>query len=67
MDEAKTNLIGNTLGIWQPRVNGVLSEEEARKIAENTVGFFTVLLEWEARDQESQRTEKAVPYYAKSA
>lgn len=67
MDEAKQNLISNTLGVWQPRINGVLSEEEARKIAENTVGFFTLLLEWEAREQENQGTETDVPYYAKSA
>jgi hypothetical protein len=67
MDEAKQTLIRNTLGVWQARVNGILSEEEARKIAENTVGFFTVLLDWEARDQENQRTEIRAPYYAKSA
>jgi len=67
MDEAKQNLIRNTLGVWQPRINGVLSDEEARKIAENTVGFFTLLLEWEAREQENQGTETNVPYYAKSA
>ncbi len=67
MDEAKDNLIHRTVGVWEPRFNRRLSAEEARKIAENTVGFFTVLLEWEAREQENHGTETDAPYYAKSA
>jgi hypothetical protein len=66
MDEAKDKLIRSTLRVWQPRINYRLSEEDARKIAENMAGFFTVLLEWQARD-EKQATETDVTYYAKSA
>lgn len=67
MDETKDKLIRSTLGIWQPRVNHRLSEEDARKIAENMAGFFTVILEWEARDRQEQAAEADATYYAKSA
>lgn len=67
MDEVQDKLIRSTLGIWQPRVNHRLTDEDARKIAENMTGFFTVLLEWEARYSEEQTTEADITYYAKSA
>lgn len=67
MDEAQDKLIRRTLGIWQPRVNHRLSEEDARKIAENMAGFFTVILEWEARDRQEPAAEADTTYYAKSA
>jgi hypothetical protein len=67
MDEAKDKLIRSTLRTWQPRVNHRLSEEDARKIAENMTGFFTVLLGWEARYSQEQTAEADTTYYAKSA
>jgi hypothetical protein len=67
MEDAKNNLTLRTLGVWRPRTAGRLSEEDARKIAENIAGFFTVLLEWEASEKEKQGTESDESYYAKSA
>ena len=67
MEEAKNKLIQRTAELWQRRFGRALSDEDARKIAENMTGFFTVLSEWEARDSQEQATEADGTYYAKSA
>ena len=42
----KHSLIGYTRQVWQPRLGRDLSCEDARQIAENMTGFFSVLAEW---------------------
>jgi hypothetical protein len=41
-----------TVEVWQPRAARDLQDEEAREIAENIVGFFNLLLEWESAERE---------------
>jgi len=48
----KTQLIEQTIAIWQPRIRRSLSDEDAREITENITGFFTILSEW-SRQEES--------------
>jgi hypothetical protein len=67
MPEAKNNLIQQTAELWQQRAGCTLSEEDARKIAENIAGYFGVLLEWEAREKQSEVIETDNSLYAKSA
>jgi hypothetical protein len=67
MKESRKNLIARTLEVWQPRSARRLSEEDARKTAENVAGFFTLLLEWEASQQDKQVSADDDSYYAKSA
>ena len=67
MQKAKNNLIQHTAELWQPRAGRALSDEDARKIAENIAGYFEVLLEWEAREKESEVIEMDNSLYAKSA
>lgn len=43
---ANDNLIDRTLAVWKPRLGRDLSREDAREIAENVIGFFTILAEW---------------------
>jgi hypothetical protein len=43
---ANDNLIDRTLAVWKTRLERDLSREDARQIAENVIGFFTVLAEW---------------------
>jgi hypothetical protein len=38
-----------TLEVWSRRSSRPLTEEDARQMTENMVGFFRVLLEWKAR------------------
>jgi hypothetical protein len=43
---ANDNLIDRTLEVWKPRLGRDLSREDARQIAENVTGFFSILAEW---------------------
>jgi hypothetical protein len=51
---ANDNLIDRTRHVWQPRLGRDLNHEDARQIAENVTGFFTILAEW-------SRAEVAIP------
>ena len=37
---------GRTRKVWQPRIRRELTDEDARQIAENVTGFFSILAEW---------------------
>jgi hypothetical protein len=43
---ANDNLVDRTRQVWQPRTGRDLTNEEARQIANNLTGFFSVLAEW---------------------
>ena len=43
---ANDNLIDRTRQVWQPRLGRDPSREDARQIAENVTGFFTLLAKW---------------------
>ncbi len=43
---ANDNLIDRTIDLWQPRLRRELTREDARQIAENVTGFFSILAEW---------------------
>jgi hypothetical protein len=45
-DNLKDDLIRRTRQVWQPRLGRDLSHEDARQIAANVSGFFSVLVEW---------------------
>jgi hypothetical protein len=43
---ADDNLIGRTRQFWQARTMRDLTDEDARQIAENVTGLFSILAEW---------------------
>jgi hypothetical protein len=43
---ANDDLIDRTIELWQPRLRRALTREDARQIAENVTGFFSILAEW---------------------
>jgi hypothetical protein len=45
-DNPKAELIERTRRVWQPHIGRDLSREDARQIAANVTGFFSVLAEW---------------------
>ena len=47
-----------TITAWQPFSSSVLSEEDAREIAENIMGLFSLLSEWEKKDGEKSENNK---------
>lgn len=50
-------LIEKTLEVFQPRTPRRLTREDAREIRANLCGFFTVLMEWDAKERARQRAE----------
>ena len=66
MNQAAPQLIARTKETWQTRAGCSLSDEDAREIAENVTGFFTLLLKWEAREERTAR-EADDSYFAMSA
>ena len=48
MESVHTQIINGTLKVWQPRSSNYLTCEDARQIAENFIGFFQLLLQWDA-------------------
>ena len=51
------DLIQHTIRVWEPRLGRRLTEEDARQILENVVGFFHVLEAW-SREQRVIGSEK---------
>ena len=51
---ANDNVVDRTRDLWKPRLGRDLSREDARQIAENVTGFFTILTVW-------SRAEMPVP------
>lgn len=47
---AREGLIEETVAFWQPRCRQHVSQEEARQMIENVVGFFNFLARWEAEE-----------------
>lgn len=45
-DAANDKLINRTIALWQPRLRRGVSREDARQIAQNVTGFFSILHEW---------------------
>jgi len=49
-------LISRTHKVWQSRLSRKLTDEDARQIAENVTGFFTILAEWASDAKENPAT-----------
>lgn len=45
-DNFEDNRIERTREVWQPRIGRDLSRDEAKQIADNVAGFFSILAEW---------------------
>ena len=50
MRMTKQELTEHTIAIWQQRIRRRLTNEDAREIAENITGFFTILAEWSRQE-----------------
>ncbi|HUU25091.1 MAG TPA: hypothetical protein VMW68_05945 [Methyloceanibacter sp.] len=49
-DNFHDDLIDRTREVWQPRIGHDLSRDEAKQIAANITGFFSILAEWSRAD-----------------
>ena len=52
--ERESGFAQRTLDLWQSRSRRELNEEDTRQTAENMVGFFRILAEWERKEKLSQ-------------
>jgi hypothetical protein len=60
-DNNKDDFIRRTREVWQPRLGRDLSREDARQIAENMTGFFSVLAEWSRAELPPPANDTATP------
>jgi hypothetical protein len=60
-DNLKDDLIRHTRQVWQPRLGRDLSSEDARQIAANLAGFFSVLVEWARAEMPSPANDAGKP------
>jgi hypothetical protein len=61
---ANDNLLDKTLTVWQPRSRRNLSREDAREIAENVTGFFSILHEWSRGEVSPAANDSEAPQAA---
>ena len=47
-------ILARAIEIWQPHAQHPLTDEDARQITENTVGFFRILQEWETAERKEK-------------
>jgi hypothetical protein len=52
---ASRDYIEKTRAFWQPHADRTLTREDAREMAHNLLGFFSVLREWTIRERERER------------
>ena len=54
-DRPTRDYLETTRAFWQPYAERELTREDAREVARNLIGFFTVLREWTRRERERAR------------
>ena len=64
---ASNTLIGRTHKVWQPRIRRKLTDEDARQIAENVTGCFSILAEWSRPAKEAPANATDIPAASNSA
>ena len=58
---ANDNLLDRTRKVWQPRIGRDLTDEDARQIADDVTGFFSLLAEWARAETPSPANETGKP------
>ena len=60
-EPANDNLIEQTRRLWRSRLGRDVSCEDARQIAENVTGFFSILAEWSGAEIPSPANDTGKP------
>ena len=58
---ANDNLIGRTRQVWQSHIGRDVADEDARQIAANVTGFFSVLAEWSRAEMPTPANDAGKP------
>jgi hypothetical protein len=51
MQHAKSEIVEETLALWQPQSARTLVADDARQMLDNSCGFFGLLAEWMLAEQ----------------
>ena len=60
-DHLDDDLVSRTRKVWQSRLSRELSREDARQIAANVTGFFSVLAEWSHAERSVPANDPGAP------
>jgi hypothetical protein len=60
-DNLDDDLVARTHKVWRPRLGRELSREDARQIAANVTGFFSVLAEWSRAERPVRANDPDAP------
>jgi hypothetical protein len=60
-DNLNDDAIRRVRQVWQPRLGRDLSFEDARQIASNVTGFFSVLAEWSRAENLTPANDPGAP------
>ena len=52
------DFLQKTVEVWQPTSEAALTLDDAREIAENTVGFYATLIRWGQEAEAARTTNK---------
>ena len=55
IDYPSPELIQHTIQVWEPRLGRKLTEEDARRILTDVVGFFKTLAKWDRESEVRKR------------
>ncbi len=58
---AHDNLIDRTRRVWEPRIGRDLTNDDARQIANNLTGFFSILAEWSRAEMPTPANDAGKP------
>jgi hypothetical protein len=58
---ANDNFVDRTIALWRHRLGREVSREDARQIAENVTGFFSVLNAWSRGETPTAANENEQP------
>lgn len=61
MPDPEVQFLEDTLRVWQPRTARKLSQEDAREITRNVVGFFRTLKDFASRERKQPEGALAHP------
>lgn len=50
------DLIERTIRLWEPRLGCKLTDDDARRIIGNAVGYFRILQKWSLDDQRMEKS-----------
>ena len=65
-DNLDDDLVARSRKVWRPRLGRELSREDARQIAANVTGFFSVLAEWSRAERPVPANDSGAPTLSES-